>query len=419
MVRPLMKRRNLLLLAGGGVLALAAGARFGGSRLARAGAPSGPLSARARELIAAAWKGLNPARVLDAHVHVVGLGVGGTGCYVNPRMLSLSHPIHYAKFNIYKTAAGVLTDEAGDAEYRDRLLGLVRAQEPRGRLLILAFDQTYSEDGVALPEKTEFHTPNDYVLQLARENPDVLVPGASIHPYRKDAVAELERVAALGAQVIKWLPNSQHIDPSSPRCDPFYDKLAELKVPLLSHAGEEQAVEGGEAQLLGNPLHLRRPLSKGVKVLVAHCGSLGQNPDLDAAGAEKPRVDNFDLFLRLMAERQYEGQLFGELSALPQVNRLDRPLRQMLLRGDLHARCINGSDYPLPAVNAVMRTGALESFGFLTGPERAALNEIDQHNPLLFDFVLKRTLRAHKDGVAHGFSDEAFMLRPGIFPGLS
>jgi hypothetical protein len=30
-----------------------------------------------------------------------------------------------------------------------------------------------------------------------------------MHPYRHDAIAELERVAAQGVRVIKWLPNVQ------------------------------------------------------------------------------------------------------------------------------------------------------------------------------------------------------------------
>ena len=28
------------------------------------------------------------------------------------------------------------------------------------------------------------YTPNDYIIKLAAENPDIFVPAVSIHPYR-------------------------------------------------------------------------------------------------------------------------------------------------------------------------------------------------------------------------------------------
>ena len=57
--------------------------------------------------------------------------------------------------------------------------------------------------------------------------------GASVHPYRKDAVAELERCVAAGAVLLKWLPITQGFNPADPRCFPFYEALAHHKLPLL------------------------------------------------------------------------------------------------------------------------------------------------------------------------------------------
>ena len=149
-------------------------------------------------------------------------------------------------------------------------------------------------------------------------------------------------------------------------------------------------------------------------MIVAHCASLGFNPDLDAAAAA-PWVDNFELFLRLMNEPQWDGLLYGDLSAITQVNRVGKPLRHVLERPELHRRMINGSDYPLPAINVLMQTGAIVSAGFLTEDERRALNEIDQHNPLLFDFVTKRTVHLGDKRLA----DDVFMIRPELFPRLA
>jgi mannonate dehydratase len=85
--------------------------------------------------------------------------------------------------------------------------------------------------------------------------------------------------------------------------------------------------------------------------------------------------------------------VFGEISAMTQFNRSGKPLRTMLAREDLHERLVNGSDYPLPAVNLLIRTRPLVKQGYLNNSEAESLKEIYDYNPLLFDFVLKRRLR--------------------------
>jgi len=406
--------RRHLLAGAGAVAALGVFGRVAFPWLARPPAPDGPLSEGARKLLDRAWEGLDPARVLDCHVHVVGLGTGGTGCWVNPRVTSaLRHPVQYARFSIYKIAAGIDDMARADQQYVERLLSLARWGEPHGRLLILAFDQAHREDGTPDPASSEFFVPNDYVLRLAAENPDAFVPAASIHPYRKDAAREVARVADLGAAAVKWLPNAQLIDPSSPRCDAMYAEMVRQKLPLLTHTGLEQAVEADEAQKLGNPLLLRRALDAGVRVIACHCATSGMGEDLDAAGGDKPLVDNFELFTRLCADKRYEGRIFGDVSALIQFNRCEK-LGALLRRSDLHPRLVNGSDYPLPAINVLVRTGKLESLGYITAAERGLLNEIDRHDPIAFDLAVKRTVRV---GDAR-FPDAVFMARPGLFRGV-
>jgi mannonate dehydratase len=79
---------------------------------------------------------------------------------------------------------------------------------------------------------------------------------------------------------------------------------------------------------------------------------------------------------------------------MTQFNRAGKPLKTILAREDLHDRLVNGSDYPLPAVNVLIRTGTLMKQGYITAVERDQLNEIYDYNPLLFDFVLKRSLKS-------------------------
>jgi predicted TIM-barrel fold metal-dependent hydrolase len=347
------------------------------------------LSAKASDLVNRAFDDIDPQRLIDHHVHVAGLGAGGT--FVNRKMRTWAHPFHRLKFKVYMSSAGASDEDRADAQLVERLASLVSNIRNHGKHRLLAFDKHYRSDGSVNLDKTEFYVPNEYVFELAERYPDLFVPNISVNPYRPDAISELEKWAARGARIVKWLPNAMWIDPSDPKCDPFYQKMKELDLILLSHGGEEKAVEAEEDQKLGNPLLLRRALDHGVKVVVAHCAGLGTNEDLDSK--DRKQVDNFDLFLRLMDEKRYEGLVFGEISAMTQFNRVGKPLHTILAREDLHERLVNGSDYPLPAVNILIRTRPLVKLGFLSKSEGESLKEVYDYNPLLFDFVLKRTLK--------------------------
>ncbi len=349
------------------------------------------VSIKALDLIKRAFDDIDPAHLIDYHTHIAGIGTSPSGAFINPKMRSWTHPFHHLKFKVYLSAAGVADVAHADAQLVNRLVNLIKHISNHGKHRLLAFDKNYRTDGTPDLEKTEFYVPNDYVFELAKQYPDLFVPTISVNPYRPDALEELERCARRGARMLKWLPNAMGINPADPKCDGFYQKMKELGLVLLSHGGEEKAVEADEDQKLGNPLLLRRPLDHGVKVIVAHCAGLGENEDLDDAG--KKRIPNFDLFLRLMNEKRYEGLVFGDISAMTQFNRAGTPLATILERQSLQERLVNGSDYPLPAINVLIRTGPLVKAGYINTDERNSLNEIYDFNPLLFDFVLKRTIR--------------------------
>ena len=352
---------------------------------------AGNVSKHASDLIKCAFGDVDPQRLVDHHVHIAGLGSNGSRAFVNAKMRTWTHPFHRLKFKVYMSSAGVADEHRADAQLFQRLTDLVANIPNHGKHRLLAFDKHYRRDGSVDLEKTEFYVPNEYVFKLAEQQPDLFVPNISVNPYRPDALEELEKWAKRGARVVKWLPNAMGIDPSDPLCDPFYQKMKELDLILLSHGGEEKAVEAEEDQKLGNPLLLRRALDHGVKVIVAHCAGLGANEDLDSK--DRKQVHNFDLFMRLMDEKRYEGLAFGEVSAMTQFNRVGKPLTTILQREDLHERIVNGSDYPLPAVNVLIRTKPLVNHGYITSAEAGSLKEIYRYNPLLFDFVLKRTIK--------------------------
>ena len=343
-------------------------------------------------LVRGAWEGLNPASVWDCHAHLVGTGDSGSGIWLNPALDSVIHPMQYAQ-KIFFLNAGCAHRAPGkiDQSYIERMHNLVDGMRPGFKLMLFAFDYNHAEDGTSLPERSSFHVPNRYAREVARKSPTYFEWVASIHPYRKDCEEELDRVAADGARAIKWLPAAQGMNPASPLCDRFYAALVKHGLPLITHAGEERAVHGGNTQHFGNPLLLRRALDHGVRVVVAHCGSMGQDRDIDR-GANGPYLESFDLFARLMDDSNYGPKLHGDISAMTQLNRAGPALETVLTREDWHGRLLNGSDYPLPGVMPLFSVDYMVQLGLIPASAAPVLSEIRRHNPLLFDFVLKRHL---------------------------
>jgi mannonate dehydratase len=343
-------------------------------------------------LVKAAWDGLDPSRVWDAHAHLMGIGDAAGGVVANPPSESLLSPGDYVRRLFFLNAGCAQGAPQGvDRGYVERALALLQGL-PGTKMLLYAFERAHDEDGAPLPRRSGLYVPDAYARDTARAHPQVFEWVASVHPYRADCVEALERAQAEGARAVKWLPAAMGIDPGSALCDRFYAALARLRLPLVTHAGLSRAIIGADIQEFGNPLRLRRALDAGVRVVVAHCASMGQDRDLDK-GAHGPHVDGFALFARLMDEARHATRLYGDLSAMTQVSRAAGALARVLERADWHARLLNGSDYPLPGVMPLFSVDHIVSLGLLEPAAAPVLAEIRRYNPLVFDFVLKRSLR--------------------------
>jgi mannonate dehydratase len=343
------------------------------------------------DVVRTAWGGIDVAQCWDAHVHIAGVGDGGTGIWISPRLTSWLNPWQTLQRRLYLNAACTHREGSVDQDFLRRMLECLDAFPPGAKAMLLAFDFNYDEHGTRREELSAFHVPNRYAAATAQRFAERCQWICSVHPYRVDALDELAWCAENGACAVKWLPSAMGMDPASPRCDRFYDALVHHRLPLLTHGGEEQAVHGGNFHDLNNPIKLRRPLAKGVRIVVAHCASLGEHADLDK-GSGAPTSQAFALFARLMGEGQYEGNLFGEISAITQANRVGPPLDVLLSRAEWHPRLINGSDYPLPGVIPLFSPRSFLAHGYLTEVQVEVLSDIRRYNPLLFDFVLKRSL---------------------------
>lgn len=363
------------------------------------------LSPAAQKILDNTFNGLNEKCLIDVHLHAVGNGEDNSGNWVNEDMASLLAPYKKLQFNVYLSASGIDDLRHVESQYNKRLIQLLESEPRYGRAFILGFDYHRDANGKIDKSHTSFHIDNDYVMKVSNAHPR-LMPAISIHPDRPDAVSELERFGKAGVKLLKWLPNAMRIDPSDPKHKLFYQTMNKYGMILLSHAGIEKAVEGEAYQELGNPLRLRYPLSLGVKVIAAHAASRGQCIDMD--DPNKAHVDCFDLFWRIFNEKKWDGLLFADNSGLTIHARLGKPLDVLLENPQFHHRLMNGSDYPLPAINILYRTSQLRSEGYLTDAEADALNELYKFNPLVFDLAMKRTLRHPKTG--QQFKPEAFTM---------
>jgi mannonate dehydratase len=350
-----------------------------------------PDSVTRHPLMQAVWDGIDPTQVWDTHTHLVGSGDSGGGAWFSPQMDSLWHPLLRLQKLFYMNA-GCVHEAPGymDQSYIERLHNLIDGLRPGAKVMLLAFDWRHDESGKPDQTHSIFHIPNAYAAETARLYPEYFEWVASIHPYREDCVDALQQAVKDGARAIKWLPSAMGIDPASKRCDKFYEALTQTGLPLISHAGRELAVQGG-SQDDGNPLKLRRAMDHGVRVIIAHCASDGDDVDLDK-GTNGARIKSFELFSRLMDDPCYSKLAYADISALTQRNRA-WALRTVLQRDEWHTRLLNGSDYPLPGVMPLFSAGDMAGMGLLDETAVPFLKEVRAHNPLLFDFALKRLLR--------------------------
>ena len=400
--------RRAFITALGGVVASSLLAKSFGAQLFNPCLASLPTQFSTNSTVRDAWDGIDPTQVWDCHTHLVGVGDGGGGAYANSRTKNPLFVSQFVQRIFYMNAACVNGAEGTtDSSYVEHLRSLLDAMPHGVKVMLLAFESFHDANGAVDWGRTTFHTPNSYARDMSRAYPERFEWIASIHPYRHDSIAELRRAKMDGARAVKWLPSAMGIDPASKRCDGFYAALRELNLPLITHAGHEAAVDVDSGQAFGNPLLLRRALDHGVRVVVAHCASLGEDRDIDQ-GRNGPWVDSLKLFDRLMHEPAYEKLLFGDISAITQRNRAGQALGYLLPRKHLHHRLLNGSDYPLPGVTPLFSLEYLAGKNLLNANEIPVLKAVRKYNTLLFDFLLKRRVNIRGEY----FDATVFQTRP-------
>lgn len=269
-----------------------------------------------------------PPGIIDMHVHIAGLGGGGSGCFVSEKLGG------NWRFNTYLRSYGVSRRELlekGDHFLVDRVSGTLAKSKLVEKAVILALDGVVGGDGALDVKNTELYVPNEFAAEAVARHANLLF-GASVNPYRKDALRRLDRAKKNGAVLVKWIPAIMNIDPADPGLVPFYKKLVELKLPLLTHAGNERSFSSSRDEF-GDPEKLRLPLSLGVTVIAAHIASTGEYQGEGSTGR----------LARLM--REYPN-LYSDISSITNLNKLSY-LKKALTTPEFSGRLIYGSDFPL------------------------------------------------------------------------
>ncbi|HXG12856.1 MAG TPA: amidohydrolase family protein [Gemmataceae bacterium] len=242
-------------------------------------------------------------------------------------------------------------DERVERAVEAKLAETIAGTEMIDAAVVLAFDAVYDRDGNFDAANTHLYVTNDYVMELAARHPKMLF-GASVNPYRKDALAELERCVSRGAVLLKWLPVVQNFNPADERCFPLYEALAHHRLPLLCHTGGEQALPVLNAAY-ADPALLVPALRHGVTVIAAHCGTRSHRGEPDYTPA----------FIRLV--REYEN-LYGDTSALCLPTR-SYAFAALLADDVVRNKLVHGSDWPIISLPPASRIGWLPALRlFLT-----------------------------------------------------
>jgi hypothetical protein len=301
----------------------------------------------------------------------------------------------------WRLQPGPELDAALERWYVDQLC----ADGPCERSVLLAFDRYHDDFGEAPPfpeSRGEFgsdmYASNSMVWVACRRHPQRWLFGASVHPYRPNALACVDEVFAGGACLLKWIPLHQNIDCRDPRTLGVLRRCAELGLPLLVHYGQEftLATQHPEYQSIAPLLEVLADLRREgcmPPVIVAHVAT--------PAVPLGPR-ESFNLLVEALLGEFADAPLYADISALTAWSKLGW-LRKVARMQELHGKLVFGSDFPVPIGLLPLRLQLGRSYRRIAAepslPQRAvAIYRHCGFNEIVFHRAAE--LLANVDGVA-------------------
>lgn len=308
--------------------------------------------------------------MIDFHVHLAGTGCCGSGIFLSQTFR------RRPTFLVLRYLEGVTSEQMEtniDGLWAKRIYNLVETSHSIEKCVALCLDEVYSESGVAESEKTHMYVPNNWGKLVAQKSNQRVLWGASIHPYRNDAIEQLQQCVSESATLIKWLPSAQGIDPRHSKSIAFFRQMAKLKIPLLSHTDKEFTFPCHHKDWMrfNDVERLRPALEEGVTVIAAHAATPHQMPELIELMKKHPNLyaDSSGLF---------------NPSRAHVVNELVKRVKDSLLS----ERILFGSDWPVPTIPSLL----VASLGV---QEYARIRRIQ--NPFDKDAELKEVLGIPRD----------------------
>lgn len=303
--------------------------------------------------------------LIDFHVHLAGNGCCQSGIILGKKFEK--RPTFLLLKKLQKiTPEQMLTDI--DLLWIKRINNLIQSSPTISNAVVLCLDSIYAENGSELKEFIQMYIPNKWGIEIRNNFKPALLFGASIHPYRKDALNELEICKKNNAFLIKWLPSMMGIDPEHPQCTRFYEALKAYKIPLLSHTDTEHTF-GLPIKSWAQYNHvnkLTKALEMGVTVIAAHAGTPSQ---IEYAEILAKKYENFYLDT---------SGLFNPTRARAAIK-----LFAYAQNSILKERLLFATDWPVPAIPLLI----IDKLGI------AAYKEIQQiRNPFCKDLKIKEHL---------------------------
>jgi len=185
---------------------------------------------------------------------------------------------------------------------------------------------------------------NDDLLKVYQKHSDVVIPFFSINPKRSNALELIDTYVAHGFKGAKFLQNYWNVDTREKRYQPYFDKLAELNIPLIVHVGNESSIHSyKECEAIEM---LDAPLAAGVTVIAAHMALSYESFGIRKMFSKNPKYFNEEYF-RLLEMLKEHDNLYADISALLTPIRA-KALRHLSEQKEIHDKLLFGTDFPVP-----------------------------------------------------------------------
>ena len=163
---------------------------------------------------------------------------------------------------IVKKAIDILTHNAATIPFTDGTVeGLVERADSNGI--------DYSVVLNIATNVTQQKSVNDFAIELDKH--EKIISFGSVHPFSENALSELERLKAAGIKGVKMHPDYQGFFVDDPKTFPVYEKISELGLIMVFHAGLDLGVY---SPMHCPPERLKKalPVFNGSPVVAAHFG---------------------------------------------------------------------------------------------------------------------------------------------------